>query len=203
MEEKVIIVIGRQYGAGGRTIAARIGEKLGIPVYNNELLVKAAEEFGYSPDIFKKRDEKHKLFGLARIFSSNAYNADNYMGDNMIFQMQCQTIRDIAQKGSCVIVGRCADYVLRDTPGLVSVFLTSPFNERVERVMRRKNIGESTARSIIRKKDSNRKAFYNGYTLGNWGEASNYDICLDSSVLGIEGTADTIIAFTKLATGQK
>lgn len=197
MEEKIIIVIGRQYGAGGRTIAARIGEKLGIPVYNNDLLVQAAEEFGYSPDIFKKRDEKHKLFGLARLFSTTAYNADNYMGDNMIFQMQCQAIREIAAKGSCVLVGRCADYVLRDMPELVSVFLTSPFQERVERVMRRKNVSESAAGSIIRKKDSNRKSFYNGYTLGNWGEASNYDLCLDSSVLGIEGTAEVIIDFAK------
>lgn len=203
MEKKIIIVIGRQYGAGGRTIAARAGEKLGIPVYNNDLLVKAAEEFGYSPDIFKKRDEKHKLFGLARLFSTTSYNADNYMGDNMIFQMQCQAIRDIAAKGSCIIVGRCADYVLRDMPGVVSIFLTSPFQERVERVMRRKNVSQSVARGIIRKKDSNRRSFYNGYTLGHWGEAGTYDLCIDSSVLGIEGTTDTIIAFAKKAAEQE
>lgn len=197
--DNFIISIGREYGAGGRTVAARIGEKLGLPVYDDSLLQEVAKEYGYSPDIFKKVDEKHHLFSLSRLFSTNSWNASNYMGDNMLFQMQCQAIRDIAAKGPCVIVGRCANYVLRDMDNVVSVFLTSSLDIRVERVMRRKNLDRSEARKIIASKDSKREDFYNCYTLGHWGRASEYDLCLDSSVLGIDGTADVIISFAQKA----
>lgn len=203
MDKKIIITIGRQYGAGGRTIAKIIGSKLGIPVYDNDLLTAAAQQFGFSPSIFKKRDEKHHLFSLSKLFSSTTYNADNYMGDAMLFNMQCQVIRDIAQKGSCIIVGRCADYVLRDEKCLTSVFLSAPYEERTRRVMERLDVDQATAHKIIDKKDRNRKDFYNGYTLGHWGEAATYHLCLDSSILGIEGSADLIIEFAKKKAGNR
>lgn len=197
--EHVIFTIGRQFGAGGRAVAALIGEKLGIPVYDNSLLTEAAKEYGYSPDIFKKRDEKHHLFGLSRLFSSNAYNADNYMGDNMLFQMQSQAIREIAAKGPCVIIGRCADYILRDHSKLVSVFLTAPMDVRVERVVRRLQVDAKTAEKIIKRKENNRKEYYNGYTLGNWGDSSTYKMCINTSAIGMEETADLIIEFARKA----
>lgn len=197
--EHVIFTIGRQFGAGGRAVAALIGEKLGIPVYDNSLLTEAAKEYGYSPDIFKKRDEKHHLFGLSRLFSSNAYNADNYMGDNMLFQMQSQAIREIAEKGPCVIIGRCADYILRDHSKLVSVFLTAPMDVRVERVVRRLQVDAKTAEKIINRKENNRKEYYNGYTLGNWGDSGTYKMCINTSAIGMEETADLIIEFARKA----
>lgn len=197
--EHVIFTIGRQFGAGGRAVAALIGEKLGIPVYDNSLLTEAAKEYGYSPDIFKKRDEKHHLFGLSRLFSSNAYNADNYMGDNMLFQMQSQAIREIAAKGPCVIIGRCADYILRDHSKLVSVFLTAPMDVRVERIVRRLQVDAKTAEKIINRKENNRKEYYNGYTLGNWGDSSTYKMCINTSAIGMEETADLIIEFARKA----
>lgn len=197
--EHVIFTIGRQFGAGGRAVAALIGDKLGIPVYDNSLLTEAAKEYGYSPDIFKKRDEKHHLFGLSRLFSSNAYNADNYMGDNMLFQMQSQAIREIAAKGPCVIIGRCADYILRDHGKLVSVFLTAPMDVRVERVVRRLQVDVKTAEKIINRKENNRKEYYNGYTLGNWGDSSTYKMCINTSAIGMEETADLIIEFARKA----
>lgn len=197
--EHVIFTIGRQFGAGGRAVAALIGDKLGIPVYDNSLLTEAAKEYGYSPDIFKKRDEKHHLFGLSRLFSSNAYNADNYMGDNMLFQMQSQAIMEIAAKGPCVIIGRCADYILRDHSKLVSVFLTAPMDVRVERVVRRLQVDAKTAEKIINRKENNRKEYYNGYTLGNWGDSSTYKMCINTSAIGMEETADLIIEFARKA----
>lgn len=197
--EHVIFTIGRQFGAGGRAVAALIGDKLGIPVYDNSLLTEAAKEYGYSPDIFKKRDEKHHLFGLSRLFSSNAYNADNYMGDNMLFQMQSQAIREIAAKGPCVIIGRCADYILRDHSKLVSVFLTATMDVRVERVVRRLQVDAKTAEKIINRKENNRKEYYNGYTLGNWGDSSTYKMCINTSAIGMEETADLIIEFARKA----
>lgn len=197
--EHVIFTIGRQYGAGGRAVAAELGKKLGIPVYNNDILKEAAEEFGFSPEIFKKRDEKRHLFGLSRLFSSNSYNADNFMGDNMLFSMQSKAIETIADKGPCIIVGRCADYILRDREKLVSVFLTAPEAVKVERTMRRLDVDEKTACKIIARKERDRREFYNGYTLGEWGEAGTYKLCINTGSLSIESTADLIIDFARKA----
>lgn len=199
MEKKIIITIGRQYGAGGRATAAAIGRKLGIPVYDNTLLGEAAKESGFSPSLFKKRDEKRHIFSLSSLFSSQESNATNYLGDNALFQLQSETIRDIAGKESCVIVGRCADYILRDFEGVLKVFITSPYEERKKRVMERMGLDSGTVDKIIQKKEQSRMNFYNAYTLGRWGDVSNYDLCIDSSRLGIEGTADTIIYFAEKA----
>lgn len=199
MKQRIIITIGRQFGAGGRSVAAELGRMLDIPVYDNDLLSQAAIESGFPSDMFKKRDEKRNLFGLARLFSSREYNATNYMGDNALFQMQSETIRHIASKGSCIIIGRCADYVLRDDPAVVSVFLTSPLDVRARRVSERMGVDNATALKIIGKKERSRAAYYNGYTLGKWGDSSTYRLCIDSSVLGIEGTAQLIRDFINRA----
>ena len=197
MERKFIISLGRQFGAGARSIGAILSQRLGVPVFNNELLSEAAKQTGYSPDIFKKRDEKRHLFGLSRLFSNSSYISDNYLSDSTLFQIQSEVMRDLAEKGSCIIIGRCADYVLRDMDGLLKVFITSPLDKRIGRVAERLAVDTETAAKIIRIKERNRKNFYNGYTLGNWGEASTYDLCVDSSLLGDEGTADFIIDFAK------
>ena len=146
MENKIIITIGRQYGAGGRSVAAVVASKLGIPVYDNDLLIEAAKESGYSPDLFKKRDEKRHLFSLAHLFSSQVSDTPHYLGDDTLFQIQSDVMRNIAEKGSCIIIGRCSNYILRDMPEALHVFLTSPLDVRVDRVVKRMGVDEETAR---------------------------------------------------------
>lgn len=192
--ERIIINIGRQFGSGGRAVARVLGEKLGIPVYDHELLSRAAQESGFSRDLFKKSDEKRRRFSISGFFSG-----DNFVGDEAIFQMQSQTIRNIADQGSAVIIGRCADYVLRDYENVLNVFLTAPMEARIERVCNRMNVDKQTAREIIAAKDRNRPAYYNYFTFGNWGVASTYHLCLDSSRLGEEGTAELIIEYARKA----
>lgn len=198
MKDNPIITIGRQYGSGGRRIAAELGRRLNIPVYDNALLSEAAKNSGYSPDVFKKRDEKKHLFGLSRLFSTLYSNAENYMADNELFQIQSETIRKIAQEGPCIIIGRCANYVLREyRDRMLNVFITAPYEKRVQRVMERMGVDEATAGKIIARKEKNRAAYYHYYTLGKWGDSTTYDICIDSSILGIEGTAEIITDIAK------
>lgn len=200
MEKKIIITIGRQFGSGGKCVADALGAKLGIPVYDSELITKAAQDSGFSAELFVRSDEKRRFFSLSSIFASS-YNAEpeNYMSDKGLFEMQCDTIRSIAESGSAVIVGRCSDYVLRDMPGTLDVFLTCPAEKRAERVAERMGIPYEKALDMLEKKDRSREEYYNYYTFGNWGVASTYDLCLNSSILGIEGTADHIIDFARKA----
>lgn len=187
MSQKIIINIGRQYGSGGRRVAEALGAKLGIPVYNNEIITAAAEKNGISPKLFEKKEEKKKFFNL---FSDNCIN------DDEIFRMQSDVIRDIAQKGSAIFVGRASDYVLRDMDCL-DVFLSCPLEMRKNFIARRRSVTPEEAILICQKVDKEREAYYNFFTFGNWGMASNYDLCLDTSILEIEGTADFIIEFGK------
>ena len=192
--KQIIITIGRQFGSGGLLIAKEIGARLGIPVYDNELIMKAAQDSGFDVEFFMRSDEKKSIFSLSALFSSGT---DNCMSDSGLFNMQCETIRRIAEQGPAVIVGRCADYVLRDNENMISVFLTSPLEARVERVMQRDGLSYEEAMEKIEKKDRSREDYYNYFTFGNWGVASTYNLCIDSSILGIEGTADYIIEFVK------
>jgi cytidylate kinase len=200
MKKDIIITIGRQFGCGGKRIAEALGSKLGIPVYDHELIIKAAQESGFSAEFFKRSDEKKRFFSLTSIFAGS-YNSDteNYMSDKGLFQIQCETIRSIADHGSAIIVGRCSDYVLRDRSNTLNVFLTSPLEDRVRRVSETEGVDLEKAEEIVMKQDRNRAEYYNYYTFGNWGVASNYDICIDSSIAGIEGTADLIIEFAKIS----
>lgn len=197
MDKKIIITIGRQFGSGGKVIADAIGAKLGIPVYDNELITKAAQDSGFSAELFVRSDEKKRFFSLSAIFAGTYSDTDNYMSDKGLFQMQCETIRKIAGQGSAVIVGRCSDYILRDMDNVLDVFLTSPAEKRAERVAGRTGVSLEKAMEMIEKRDRSREEYYNYYTFGNWGVASTYDICIDSSILGIEGTADFIIDFAR------
>lgn len=200
MEKKIIINIGRQFGGGGLAVASELGKKLGLPVYDNELIRKAAEDSGFSAELFTQSDEKRRIFSLSSIFTSIYRSpAEDYVGDNGLFTMQCETIRKIAEQGSAIIVGRCSDYVLRNMEEAVSIFLTSPLSVRISRICERHGICAEEAENLITKKDKAREEYYNYYTFGNWGVASTYDLCIDSSILGIEGTADHIIDFLRKA----
>ena len=168
--KKIIITIGRQFGSGGLAVAKELGKKLGIPVYDNELITKAAHESGFSEEVFVR---------------------------NGLFKLQCEAIKNIAEQGSAVIVGRCSDYVLREMDCTLDVFLTSPVEIRAERIIERHSVGMEEALEMIENKDKGREEYYNYYTFGNWGVASTYDLCVDSSLLGIKGTADLIIEFAR------
>ena len=200
MKKDIIITIGRQFGCGGKRIAEALGEKLGIPVYDHELIIKAAQESGFSAEFFERSDEKKRFFSLTSIFAGS-YNSDteNYMSDKGLFKIQCETIQSIAEQGSAIIVGRCSDYVLRDRKNTLNVFLTSPLEDRVKRISETEGVTLEKAEEIVEKQDKNREEYYNYYTFGNWGVASNYDLCIDSSIAGTEGTADIIIEFAKIA----
>ena len=194
MEKKIIITIGRQFGSGGLAVAKELGHRLGIPVYDSELITKAAQDSGFSVEFFEKKDEKR---GWASFFSMSFNSNENYMSDGGLFKIQSETIRSIAEQRSAIIVGRCSDYILRDLDCCVDVFLTSPEDIRAERVVERARIPYDKAMEEIVKKDKVRAEYYNYFTFGNWGVASNYDLCIDSSILGIKGTADLIIEFAR------
>ncbi len=195
-----IINVGRSFGSGGGYVGQAIASKLGIPFYDNELISKAAQESGYSPSIFEGGEKKRSIFSVSSFFASGrmSYLDNTYMNDDILFKVQSDVIRKIGEGGDAVIIGRCADYILRDLPCL-NVFVTGPEEYRIERIVKNEGISEEDAEKLIRKKDRIRETYYNYYTMGSWGSASNYHLCVDSSVLGIEGTADYIIEFGRKA----
>ena len=132
MDKKIIINIGRQFGGGGRAVAYELGRKLDIPVYDREIISQAAKDSGFSAEFFKERDEKRGFFSFSGIFASGFGDTENYMSDRGIFKLQSQTIEKIAEQGSAVIVGRCADYILREKENTLNIFLTSPLEVRAE-----------------------------------------------------------------------
>ena len=190
-----LINIGRSFGSAGGHIGHAIGQKLGIPFYDNELISKAAEEEGYSKSLFAKGEEK-SLFSFSSFFASSriGYLDEGYVNDNVMFGIQSEVIKSIAAKGDAIIIGRCADYILRDLDCL-NVFVTAPEAWRVQSLMASEGLAADEAEKLMRRKDRTRATYYNYYTFGDWGQASNYHLCVDSSVLGVEGTADFIIDF--------
>ena len=191
-----IINIGREFGSGGRAVAAELGRLLGIPVYDNELITKAAEESGFSKQLFAGKDERRSLFSISSFFSSGRYSmSDNYLSDNELFKIQGNVIRKLADESPCIFIGRCSDYILRDRNDTLDVFVCAPMEERINRICERENLSREEAEDLIIRKDRTRKTYYDYFTFGDWGMASNYDLCIDSSKLGIEGTAQFIIDF--------
>lgn len=199
--EHSIINIGRQFGAGGLQVAYEVGEILGIPVYDKELIGKAAEKSGFSKEFFDRRDEKRSFRLFQNMLSTGRVSGvgqSNYLGDDSLFRMQSAVIREIAENGPAVFVGRASNYILRDLECL-DVFVCAPMLSRIKRVAERLGVSAAEAENLIQKKDKERREFYDFFTFGEWGDASNYDLCVNSSVLGIEGTAQAIVDFGKKA----
>lgn len=188
MEKHLIINIGRQFGSGGRRVADYLSQKLGIPVYDNELILKAAEKSGFSVDLFRKSDEIKSFFRL------DFYR--NSISDEELFMIQSNVINELADEGSAIFVGRASNYILRDR-NCLDVFLSAPLEWRVNEAMTRLGLSLEDATKLVTKKDRSRQSWYDFFTLGSWGVASEYDLCLDSSILGDEGTADFIIEFAR------
>lgn len=195
MENHILISIGRQFGSGGRLIARMLGDRLGVPVYDNELITKAAEESGYSPEFFQRSDEKKHSLLLAGILDGNLFNR-NMIGDAELFRIQSEVIQDIASKGPAIFLGRASDYVLRDT-SCMSVFISAPDEKRIEVVSEREGISAEEAWAMIERKDKARANYYNFFTQKNWGVASNYDLCIYRTVIPDVDTVDLIIEFAK------
>lgn len=197
MNEKVIVTIARQYGSGGREIGEKVAASLGIAFYDKELITMAAQKSGLNPTVLHCADEKATnslLYTLAMgssVYGASTLNYDIPINDRL-FITQCDIIKNLAEKDSCVVVGRSADYVLRDNPRHISVFIYAKLEDRIRRVMKRHELSEGDARNLIAKTDKRRANYYNFYTGQKWGKYDNYHMSLDSSLLGIDGTAKLI-----------
>lgn len=205
MEKKILLCIGRQVGSGAIQIAKLLSEELNIPLYDKEIISYAAEKSGYKSELFDKMDEKKNssLFAsfLGRSSNSQSFGFNskvkNYMDNEDLFAIQSDAVRSIAEDGSAIFVGRCADYILREDPATISIFITADIEDRVKRVAERLGITESSAQSHISQSEKKRTAYYNYYTFKQWGDSSSYDLCVNSSRLGLEGTAKFIIDYIK------
>jgi cytidylate kinase len=188
---KYVITIGREYGSGGRFIAKLVAERLGISFYDNELITEACKESGLSPAILETYDEKTDgFFSVAGMYSYDMSLSQK------VFLAQFDAIKKIAENESCVIVGRCADYVLKENENLVSIFICAPMDEKVKRVTEYYGVNPDKAVSTITKKDKKRRGYYNYYTDLDWGKAANYDMCINSK-LGIEQCVTLIVQYVK------
>lgn len=197
MTEKFIITIGRQFGSGGRVIGKELAKRLGFDYYDKELLNEAARVSGLDCSCFEEADEK-ELFSIPNILTSNWFSFglnDGSMSSEYIFKCQSEVIQMIAEKGNCVLVGRCADYVLRDMPNCLNIFLHAPLEARIQRVMARDKISEKEATNIVKRHDKQRSSYYNFFTDKTWGDSKSYHFSIDSSLLGIPETCDIICSF--------
>ena len=208
--QKVIITIARQYGSGGREIGERVAELLGINKYDKEFVTLAAEEDdSLSEEVLEKVDERATsslLYTLAmgsNLFAMPHAHPHHMPLNDKLFAKQSSLIRKIAEKESCVMIGRCADYVLRESPNRLSVFIYAGIEDRKRRVASRHDITENEAIDYINKTDRRRASYYNFYTGGKWGKYDNYHLAVNSSVLGIEGTAQLIAKMAKIKLGEK
>lgn len=197
--EPFIINIGRSLGSGGRAIGHILAKDFDIAYYDREILNLAAKESGFCAEVFERNDEKNRflrtLGNIIPFVGGGATYYDNELSNENLFRIQSEAIRKAAADHSCIFIGRCADYVLRDNPRCVNVFITANMEDRIASVMKWNNCTAEKAQEIIEKGDSERASFYNFYSSGTWGAASTYHLCINSSVLGIEETAVLIKNF--------
>lgn len=213
MSKHYVIVIGRQFGSGGHEIGVKLAEKLGIPLYDKEILAHIAEEQGVTAERLHKMDEDLKgnrllniglqaqgrgLFNPGFLFETDT---SSMITRDQVYNWQAAKIRELAEAGPCVIIGRCADYVLRDDPGLISVFITAPLIARESRISRlypnHPREYYETYIELIQKTDKARANYYSYHTNRDWGDIGNYHLCLDSTKLGVDGTVDLLADYVK------
>jgi len=196
MNPQFVITIGRQLGSGGKAVGERLAARFGIPVYDKRLIRMAAEQSGFGQEFFERADEKPAegllttLLGYLRspFFGDDALS-DNPLSHDALFKTQSDVIRQLAESESCIFVGRCADYILREHPRCVNLFISASREDRIERLVRTRGITPEAALQLIDTTDAKRAAYYNYYSNRTWGAAATYHLCLDASALGIDGTA--------------
>ncbi|MBE5849607.1 MAG: cytidylate kinase-like family protein [Lachnospiraceae bacterium] len=196
-----IITIGRQFGTGGHEIGRKLAEKLGIKCYDKDLIKMVAQDSGFCPEILEHNDERPTnsfLYNLVMDTYSFGITNSNYVDmplSHKVFLAQFDTIKKIAGEGPCVIVGRCADYALADFDNVLNLFIYGDMSKRIERVMNKYEVSEKDARDMIIKKDKQRASYYNYYSTKKWGKAETYNLCVDSTVLGRDGTVELLYQF--------
>lgn len=202
--EKIIVTIARQYGSGGKTIGAMLAKDLGINCYSREILKMASEESGINERLFGQTDEKLKISSwfkpLKRPYEGELIppESSGFVSDENLFNYQAKVIKDLAESESCVIVGRCADYVLRNYPNVMSVFIHADKVFCMERALERNSMTRKEMEKFIAKTDKYRGDFYKYYTGREWTDARNYHLCLDSGKLGFEKCVEEIKAYMKI-----
>lgn len=197
MDQHLVFAISREYGSGGREIGEKLADELGIAYYDKLLLKRIAEESGLDGNVVEDFDEKPMRPLLLNPNSFFGGTDIEHPVASRIYKTEVDILKRIAEEGSCVIVGRCADYVLADHPGLVSLFVSAPMEARVKRVMRRNDLTESDAKARIARVDKNRASYYRYFTDEHWGQARNYDLCINSGDLDATGAVSVIRSFVE------
>ena len=206
MEKKIIINVGRQLGSGGHDIGRMLASEFDAQFYDREILNLAAQESGFSKEIFERNDErKGFLRSFLHLPYSNSAVGENFYQNNFsqegLFKFQSDAIRKEAEKGSCVFVGRCADYVLRDFPNTVNIFITASMQFRIDNMANKLGVSPEEARKAIEQGEKHRAEYYNYYTGKKWGTAQSYDLCIDASILGLDQTEKFIAEFVRKKLG--
>lgn len=206
--ENVVITIARQYGSGGRTVGQMLAKRLGIHYYDKELLRLASDDSGISEALFANADEKIKATSLFRIAKS-AYNgelippeSEDFTSTDNLFNYQAKIIRRLAQEEACVIIGRCADYVLKDYDNVISVFVHAPHDYCMKQAAQKHSMSERELEKFINKTDKHRADYYKYHTGREWTDARNYDLCLNSARLGYDRCVEEIIAYARVRFGE-
>ena len=198
-----IITIGRQFGSAGREIGEKVAEYFNIPCYDKELLTRAAKESGFCEEMIQNHDERPTnsfLYNLVMDTYSFGYNASSFVDmpiSHKVFLAQFDTIKKMASEGPCIIVGRCADYALSDFKNSLHLFIYGNEDAKIKRIMEKYDLSEAKAKDMIIKKDKQRQSYYNYYSSKKSGRADSYDLCINSSVLGVEGTVKLIIQYVE------
>ncbi len=204
-DKKIIINVGRQIGSGGRIVAQQLATIFDCKLYDKELLNLAAKESGFSEKFFEQNDEQKgflkSLFHIhVPLMGANSFYKNDFSQESL-YQFQSDAIRKAASQDNCVFVGRTADYVLRDEPNMVSVFITANIDQRIQRVCKRHGFDRATARKYIHSHEEERASYYNYYTGKQWGHSKSYDLCVNSSLLGIDETSKFVAEFIRKRLG--
>ena len=202
MGNNMVITIGRQFGSGGYEIGTILSKKLGIELYDKELIALAAEESGYCKEILDSHDEKPTssfLYSLVSdTYSLNGFSSSLFADmplNQKVFLAQFDTIKKLAERESCIIVGRCAEYALEDNPNCISIFIYADMEARIRRIAKIHDLTNAKAKDLIQKTDKKRANYHNYYSNKKWGDAATYDFCINSTPLGIEETAEMILKY--------
>lgn len=207
--EKIVITIARQYGSGGRTIGQMLSKELNLHYYDKELMKLASDDSGINEALFVKADEKLKSTSLFRI-AKNVYNGelispekgDEFVSNDNLFNYQAKIIKQLAEEESCILIGRCADYILKDYDNVLSVFIHAPKDFCMQEAAKKINLSGKELERFIAKTDKHRADYYKYYTGREWTDARNYDLCLDSSKLGFERCVEEIRSYMKVRFGS-
>ena len=198
MEKKLVITISREYGSGGKEIGKAVANKLGIPFYDREIIELTAQKSGLSIDFVEETEQKIKNKFLHNLAFGGYYSGADVAISRLslpdkLFIATCDIIRNLADQGSCVIVGRCADYILKNRDDVINIFIYSDLDKKSERIAERKNIDIKSAEAEVKKTDKYRRNHYDYYTEREWGEKGNYHLCLNSGFLGVDKSVDIIV----------